>query len=687
MLSSMLGMLGASPTEGSADRSAASEDQQPSSFGRSASSSRPIMRTESEEHQMSTVAKRRGQIFEEDKQASSSDITRLLRDEAVQDPETQALLKEALSRFIGLGDATNPETALELVLRGMEREEFPRGSHLIRQGDHGSKLYVVESGEVEITIDGRYIRNMGRGSVIGELALLYDAPRSATVTSCTDTVLWSLRREIFKRINAVSSSALYTQRSRWLAASPHLACLNAIELPRLIATLQVHHFSPGEKLYREGELSDQCILIESGSAMVYCSRDLRDMPPSEVDKMFGIIRPKTKRNSVKSMNVTELSSFLSKTKMESISEDGDQDEGDAAHSNTPIDTEHIILEETQPKFLACEVYEGCLLGVGTLLGRGKLSGGWLWDEHRGGAAVPFTVQAHHPTSALVFTVSTFERLFGSVGSVINIGALGENRIDSPRSQQKANKEKMFTASSFEFKYVLGSGSFGTVVYSEAKEEDGMTHAYALKIFNKVDIIETGQVKHVTDERRLLALMNSIFILKLYGTYQTPNQIVMVTESLLNGDMWSVIYEPPFERVGLPRELVVFYIASIVLALAHIHERGLAYRDLKPENIMLDGKGYIRVIDFGFCKAIPYTKQDSHGEIKVYAKSYTLCGTPEYLAPEFVFNLGHDFSADLWALGITLYEMFLGATPFAPKKPDNITELFNNIAITKVAIHP
>ena len=634
---------------------------------------------------MSTVAKRRGQIFEEDRQASVSDITRLFRDETVQDPETQALLKEALSRFIGLGDTTNPDTALELVLRGMEREEFPKGASLIRQGDPGSKLYVVEGGEVEVTIDGRHIRNMGKGSVIGELALLYDAPRSATVTCCADTILWSLRREIFKRINAVSSSALYTQRSRWLSASPHIACLNAIELPRLIATLQMHHFAPGDKIYREGVLSDQCVLIESGSAMVYSSRDLREMPPSEVDKMFGIIRPKTKRTSVKSMNVTELSSFLRKTKMESISEDGDHDEAESIQNAAPIDTEHIILEETQPKFLACEVYEGCILGVGTLLGKGNIQGGWKWDEERGGAVAPFTVHTHHPTSALIFTVGTFERLFGAVSSAINIGAVGENRIDSPRSQLKANKEKMFIASNFEYKYVLGSGSFGTVVYAEAKEEEGAVHAYALKIFNKVDIIETGQVKHVTDERRLLALMNSIFILKLYGTYQTPNQIVMVTESLLNGDMWSVIYEPPFERIGLPRPLVVFYIASIVLALAHIHERGLAYRDLKPENIMLDSKGYIRVIDFGFCKAIPYTKQDSHGEIKVYAKSYTLCGTPEYLAPEFVFNLGHDHSADLWALGITLYEMFLSATPFAPRKPDNITELFNNIAITKVFI--
>jgi cGMP-dependent protein kinase len=150
----------------------------------------------------------------------------------------------------------------------------------------------------------------------------------------------------------------------------------------------------------------------------------------------------------------------------------------------------------------------------------------------------------------------------------------------------------------------------------------------------------------------------------------------VTESINNGDMWSVIYEQ-FVKTGLPPKLAIFYSASIVMALSHIHSKGMAYRDLKPENIMIDSKGYAKIIDFGFAKMIPYVKDG-----KVYAKSYTLCGTPEYLAPEFVFNLGHDHSADLWALGIMVFEFHMTTTPFVPKRADNITELFNNIAGTK-----
>jgi serine/threonine protein kinase len=187
-----------------------------------------------------------------------------------------------------------------------------------------------------------------------------------------------------------------------------------------------------------------------------------------------------------------------------------------------------------------------------------------------------------------------------------------------------------------------------------------------------------------DERLILSQMTSDFILKLWGTYQTPHTIVMVTEVMHGGDLWAVIYEtPPFYRDrGIPHKLTAFYGACLTLALSHIHAKGIVFRDLKPENVMLDDRGYLKLIDFGFAKKVPFMKKDANGEMKVFAKSYTLCGTPEYLSPELIFNLGHNQSADIWALGVMIYEMLMTITPFAPKRPDNITELFTNIAMVK-----
>lgn len=135
--------------------------------------------------------------------------------------------------------------------------------------------------------------------------------------------------------------------------------------------------------------------------------------------------------------------------------------------------------------------------------------------------------------------------------------------------------------------------------------------------------------------------------------------------------------------GLSVALTQFYAASILSALAHIHDKGVAYRDIKPENIMLDERGYIKVIDFGFAKKVPYAKKLLvTGKIKTFTKTYTLCGTPEYLSPEMVFNLGHDHATDIWSAGVLIYEMLLSSTPFASKKSDNTTEVFTNIALVK-----
>lgn len=88
---------------------------------------------------------------------------------------------------------------------------------------------------------------------------------------------------------------------------------------------------------------------------------------------------------------------------------------------------------------------------------------------------------------------------------------------------------------------------------------------------------------------------------------------------------------------------------------YLHSKNIVYRDLKPENILLDSEGYLNLTDFGFAKIID-------------GRTYTLCGTPEYIAPEILLNKGHGKSVDWWTLGILIYEMMLGYTPFVDDDP-------------------
>jgi len=271
-------------------------------------------------------------------------------------------------------------------------------------------------------------------------------------------------------------------------------------------------------------------------------------------------------------------------------------------------------------------------------------GAWRWVQTTGadekkvvGAETPFNGRAKNgELHVSYFTVDTFERLFGNVGHVLHVtNADSSEEAKVPHIQSnygqidlQPEEEMVFDSTKFRTLSILGRGSFGVVTLAEYTV-DGKVQYFALKSLNKAVVIETGQLRHVMDERRLLAVMCSPFIIRLFGTFQTEHQLVMVQEALNCGDLWGVLYENPtfLKSGGLPPKLVRFYSVCIVLALAHIHGKGVAYRDLKPENIMLDNEGYIRIIDFGFAKRIPFNKVEANGETKLHLKSYTLCGTP------------------------------------------------------------
>lgn len=98
--------------------------------------------------------------------------------------------------------------------------------------------------------------------------------------------------------------------------------------------------------------------------------------------------------------------------------------------------------------------------------------------------------------------------------------------------------------------------------------------------------------------------------------------------------------------AFPNDVALFYVAEIILAFEHLHSQKIAYRDLKPENLLIASDGHLRITDFGFAK-------------KIDDKSYTLCGTPEYLAPEIILQQGHNQAVDWWALGVLMFEMIAG----------------------------
>jgi protein kinase X len=107
-----------------------------------------------------------------------------------------------------------------------------------------------------------------------------------------------------------------------------------------------------------------------------------------------------------------------------------------------------------------------------------------------------------------------------------------------------------------------------------------------------------------------------------------------------------------------QDTAIFYAAEIIVALADLHARKIVYRDLKPENIMITKDGHVKICDFGFAKF-------------VLDRTWTLCGTPESLAPEVIQGEGHNQAADWWSLGVLIYELLAGFPPFYDPNPIRI----------------
>jgi len=179
---------------------------------------------------------------------------------------------------------------------------------------------------------------------------------------------------------------------------------------------------------------------------------------------------------------------------------------------------------------------------------------------------------------------------------------------------------------------------------------GTNETYALKIMKKTVIEARKQKEHVMNEKSIMLEMTGHpFLLQLRATFKDETYLYMLLELCQGGELFLRL----LEEQTLSEESTRFYMGNIVLALEALHAKNNIYRDLKPENILLDTKGYVKIGDFGFAK-------------KVQDRTFTRCGTPEYVSPEMLGRAGHNKGTDYWSLGIFLYECLHGTTPFAAK---------------------
>ncbi|XP_060927552.1 serine/threonine-protein kinase N2-like [Limanda limanda] len=230
----------------------------------------------------------------------------------------------------------------------------------------------------------------------------------------------------------------------------------------------------------------------------------------------------------------------------------------------------------------------------------------------------------------------------------------EESEDQPVSDLKMHRED------FRYISVLGRGHFGKVLLAEFKKTEKL---YAIKALKKREIVTRDEVDSLMSEKRIFEMINASrhpFLVNLHGCFQTSDHVCFVMEYLPGGDLMIHIHNNVFTEAQTR-----FYSACVLLGLEFLHLNKIIYRDLKLDNLLMDADGFVKITDFGLCK-----EGMGHGD-----RTSTFCGTPEFLAPEVLTDDNYTRAVDWWGMGVLIYEMLVGESPFPGEDEE---EVFDSI---------
>jgi CRP-like cAMP-binding protein len=600
---------------------------------------------------------------------------------------------------------------IEQLVMAFKPYDQVKGDVIIKQGDKGDNFYIVESGDFDILVNDVKVASRGPGDFFGELALMYNAPRAASVIASTAAKVWGLDRITFRNMVASNREDQLSAISKGLHEVKLLSSLTDDQIDRIAEAVQLIDFKPGDVIIRKGEAGDKastfymvksgrviCTDIGSGdkklddvelSAGAYFGERalLMDEPRaanvSAVDKTVCMTLNRRAFTNLLGPLQEVLDNNLSLRVLSSIPMFGrltvaEKDRVVASFKTSRLAAGKVLATKGKPFDGFFVVKSGSVRSTDAGKSVERITpGGYFGQEAlRASVNAPLDFSAADDgTEVFVMDKTTFEKAVGATLTTVQARSAAEveeaNRAASSATTASTGAGASASASSasggslvpvyqskirfsdLEIIRTLGAGTFGRVKLVRHRPTNA---AYALKVLQKAQIVAYGQQKNVMNERNVMCMVNHPFVLKLCATFTDKDCLFMLLELVQGGELFSLLANQ--EAGYLPVDEARFYASCVISGLEALHAQDILYRDLKPENMLLDAQGYIKIVDMGFAKV-------------VHDRTYTLCGTPEYLAPELVYGKGHGKGVDYWAVGVLIYEMLCGSSPFADESNDQM----------------
>ena len=552
----------------------------------------------------------------------------------------------------------------DVILSLMVTQDFNDGDQIVHEGDPGDLLYIIQRGTVSCSKEGKEIRRLEKGEFFGEHALIYNTPRTATVVAIGRCTMLSLcRNDLVSAFGSQLQQIIYKNTLIIsIENSKAFRTLSKAQIDSLCSKIKVTLFNFEDVVIPKGSpkkdsiyfilkgclktseqtyglyriIGDSSAMRESGSFWkedfkADCHSYIGIISKNDLELAIGgkiksiktqneVIKVMKKVNIFRNLPLAKLRGLANIVKVKRYKKDS------KIFVEGEIGETFYIVKDGQ-----VEIFRGSTsIRVITKLDYfGERS--IILDERR-----TATVVAKSRVSLWTLAEKDFLSIIDeSIRKQLLIRILLQNdRIEL--------KELLFIKE-------LGKGMFGNVFLVNCTSNNSF---YALKTVNKEKAKQYEIYENLVQERKILLQVDHPFIVKLVKTFKDPSRLYFLMEFIEGQDLFDTI-----RSIGiLNSDSARFYISCIVLILENLHEQKIIYRDLKPENIMIDKEGYPKLIDFGTAKIIE-------------SRTFTLVGTPHYMAPEIIKGSGYGFQADVWSLGIMLYEFVCGGVPFGENEED------------------